>query len=254
MRSIFRFAAVGAVAVLVALGATAQEPGAGAGRGGRAGGFGRGMGGGMMGGAMLLNRADVQKELNLTDEQKTKLQATRAAMREEMQGQMANLRDMTPEEQQKKMAELQANVDKKIAAILTAEQYKRYKELALQQEGGRALLRADLQKELGISAAQKTRLEGVERDSQRERQMLMQGIRDASADERQAMLQKLQKMTTDTDAKYVAVLTDVQKSKFEQMKGKKFEFQGGAPGFGGRGGGGGAGRGGPGGAGVDPGF
>jgi len=71
---------------------------------------------------------DVQKELNLTDDQKDKIKTigedARKEMREIGQGGQGN-----QEETRKKFAALQKDVDEKIQAVLTPEQKKSWKEM-----------------------------------------------------------------------------------------------------------------------------
>ena len=87
-------------------------------------GFGRGMGGG----AQLLRRPEVQAELKLTDDQKTKVTDMLQKLRESQQARFQDLRDASPEERQKAMAEMQAEQMKQVNAILNTDQQKRFKE------------------------------------------------------------------------------------------------------------------------------
>src|SRR5262249_53432705 len=96
-------------------------------RGGFGFGFGRGGGG-----ASLLAMPEVQAELKMTDEQKTKATALAQQLREEQRGQFQQLQGLAPEEIQKKLAENRAHEDSLVSQILNADQQKRYHQLVLQ--------------------------------------------------------------------------------------------------------------------------
>src|SRR5207245_2781460 len=87
------------------------------------GGFGRG------GGANLLRMPEVQAELKITDEQRTKIQTIvddqRNAMRELFQGGGGGDRQAMMQ----KMQELRKQTDDKIAAVLTDDQKSKWKEM-----------------------------------------------------------------------------------------------------------------------------
>src|SRR5271166_3804020 len=93
----------GLVLAFVATMSFAQPPG---------GGFG-GFGAMRMPAGMLLGMPEVQKELDLTDAQKTKVEDLRSEMRDDFQSAMSGfdfqaLRDMSQEERDKKMTEIRA--------------------------------------------------------------------------------------------------------------------------------------------------
>ena len=65
-----------------------------------------------------LTEPAVAKELNITDDQKTKMQEAAAGFREKF----GELRDLSREERGKKMEEIQAEISKKVMAELTSDQ------------------------------------------------------------------------------------------------------------------------------------
>lgn len=204
-------------------------PGAGGRQGGQ-GGFGGGRRGGGFNIAMMLGneqvRALVQKELSLSDDQVTKLQALAPQPGGGQQ-------DMTDEQRAKQREELQT----KINDILNPAQEQRVKEIQLQMRGTRALTSDEVVKELGLSAKQVTDIEAalqVQRP-----QGGGPGGAQPSDEDRQKMMEEFQKAREAANAKALAVLTPAQKSKWEKMLGKKFEMPM-MGGFGGRPGGGGA--------------
>ena len=71
----------------------------------------------------------VSKDLNLTDDQKAKLQEVFKAQREAM-------KDLSPEERREKMKESREAMNAKIKAILTAEQYAKWEKIRDERRPG----------------------------------------------------------------------------------------------------------------------
>lgn len=252
-----RFMAL-AVATVMAVSVFAQG-GQGQGRGqGQGGGRqGQGMGGRMMGGQQggiqsLLRRADVQKDLKLTDEQKAAIRALDEKMGTELRNSMQNgggdptqLRAMMEEMQKKNAAETEK--------ILTEDQRKRILEIQIQVEGNRALLDLKVQRALGLSETQIKKLQNAQTAQQTKQRDMMQAMREQQMTREQIQAEQT-KMQQDYDKELGAILTEDQSAKFKAMAGAKFEADPnqGRGGFGGGGFGGGrpGGQGGPGG----PGF
>jgi len=250
-----------AALVLSVSAAWAQPQGQGRGRG--FGGFGRGFGG-PTDPTLLLTQESVQKDLELTDDQKTKVtklaDEAQQARQEAFQG--LNFQPGQPPSQeemqamQKKMADLASANKKKADDILVPKQQQRLDEIALQYslEGqafniagtAGALAGDDLAKKLGLTDDQKKKLEDLQTEAGTKTQDLFQG--GGPPDQ-----QEMAKLRTDFKDKAIAVLTADQKTKLEKMQGKKFDVstiqmgRGFGPGRGrGRGGPGGAGGAGPG--------
>jgi hypothetical protein len=174
---------------LVAGPAAAQRPQGGGGRGGGFGGFGGfGPGGqqGIGGLLQLLQNKSVQQELKLDEDE------------------VAKIPDAV-------MAALEKS--------LKPEQYKRLKQIQIQQQGPRAFLDAKVQKELKITNDQKEQLQTVMRDA-------MEGMRDlfqggGGGDFRE----KMNKYNKDTVKKMTSVLNADQKKQWRDMVGEPFEVK-----------------------------
>jgi hypothetical protein len=236
----------------IAVTASAQPPG----------GFGGGMGmfGGMFGGGggagggmtlMLVRMPEVQTELNLTDDEKTKLTSLGDEMREKMQdvfGQI-NFQDMqnaTPEEQQKfrddlgkKMADATKGLDDKVGGILDATQSKRLHELVLQRQGAAALTRPEVVKQLTLTPDQVTQITKIQKDAAPTMASMPRMDPDQSPEERrtamQAAFKKMQAQGQKAQKDSLAVLNDDQMLEWTKMCGKTFKFPE-LPAFGRRGG------------------
>lgn len=219
------------VASVFSLTVQAQQPG-GFGRGGPGGGFG-GPGGGFGGPFAMLQREDVQQELELLEEQKTQVKAAVEKSRERMGelfrgaggrgggaagGEGNDRRDELRDTMRKFNEEMQAEVDK----ILLPHQSKRLKQLEVQnQMRGRMMgaLEGDLAKDLGISEEQQDKL-------REKAQRLETELRKKMAEVRKQMQDQL-----------LADLSPEQRKQFNDLVGDPFEFKDQPPqgGFGGRG-------------------
>ena len=233
------------------------EEGKAARRGGP-GGFGAGGMFGMMEGnkLSLLGIEQVQKELKLTQEQIGKIGDERKAIGEEMTKLMPG-RDVPREERQKRMEEnrtkrqeLVAASDKKLEAILNADQNKRLTEISLQQRGAQGLKDKAVTDALKLSKEQIEKIDAAIQWGQEEQRKLFQGGGGMDREAMAKMREQREKITQDVEAKALAALTDAQKEQYTKMKGSPFKLDRSAMrGAGGFGGGrrGGAGGGGPGG-------
>lgn len=209
--------------------------------GGPGGGFG-GPGGGMgrMGGSLMLLRSEqVQQELKLTDDQKTRLQQLGEKLRTEMRERFASLSNLSDEQRRARMNEMreqmqkeaetrEAETFKQIAEILQPEQLKRLKQIQLQLEGPSALRRPEVAEAIGLSADQKAQLEQLATESQAATMKLWEGIQGLDREQRQQrfaeLRQKGQEQREQFEQKAMAVLQPEQKQKLGEVFGEPFEL------------------------------
>lgn len=213
---------IGLAALFVAAVALAQPPG---GRGPGRGGFGPpGFGPPMFGGpfgmpasaAALLRMPEVRKELGTTDAQNKQIDALLAEQQEQMRAAFGavnfqELQDLSEEERAKRFDEARKKseqaarqIDDKLDKLLDAKQRGRLAQLRLQREGVAAFQRGDVAKQLGLTKDQQEKI----------RKLQPEGppfFRGPGQDEKAL-------------ADAVAALTDVQKAKWAELKGKEFKF------------------------------
>lgn len=240
-----------ALALCLVVPAFAQGPGGPGGPGGRGGrpGFGRPGGPGGQGGPlMLLGMPEVQKELQLREEQIAQLQTLRPAGPGGQGGPGGPGRrpggpegrgpgQGNPEERQRFQAARQ-EMEKKLAEILDARQLARLKELEIQRAGTRGVLRPEVADALKLTEAQRGQIQETLRA---EGEAMRSAFENAQPEgDRQAMREKMQQLRAETDARVLAVLTDAQKQQFKSLQGAAFTFP--EPRFGRPGGGFGGGR------------
>ncbi len=218
---------------------------------------------------MLLGTEPVQKELNLTDDQKAQVQKIVDNMRTEMMETFSGLQDLSPEERREKMGELREEMGKKVAeiqkkadALLKPEQIERLKQLSVQRRGVGALEDAAVASALKLTDEQKKKIADIREAGMRAQREAFQaagggaggaggagggaggaGGAGGGGGDREAMRERMTKFRAEQDAKVAEVLTSEQREQLEKLKGKKFDFPpgGGFGGFGGAGGGGGGG-------------
>lgn len=243
MRKFTTMLAAAALAVAFASTADAQNRQRGGGQGQP--GQGRGMGGGFGGGSvyMLLSTNEtLQKELKITDEQKTKLtdvaKEQGAKMREAFQGGGGfnpNATDEERKERAEKMAKLTAESKKAYEAVLTPEQAKRTTQINYQYMGVRAFSDKDVQTTLKMSDDQKEKIKTVMDQYNKDVRELGGGFGgrggagrgqpQSEEDKKKAEenTKKREALTKETEEKIVATLSDDQKTSWKTMIGEKFD-------------------------------
>ena len=224
------------VALLSCVAVAAAQGGGGQGRGQGRGGQ-RGGRGGFASELGLAMRADVQKELAITDDEKTKLSELSQKSRPQRgsgSGNAGGGQTTDPAERVKQAAERRAQQHKDVAAILTDSQMKRLDELMLQRQGYSALGQEEVQTALKLSPDQIQKVKDLMTKEREAGQALRQRRTDGTMTQEE--IQAATKKNTDTtNAELAKVLTSDQAVKFKEMQGKPFTFDATT----GRGGGGG---------------
>jgi len=195
------------------------------------GGFGR-----PQGPLMIAGNEAVQKDLGVKPEQTDKIKDLVADVREEMQSEFAStgidfqgLQDLSREERQKRMAEIQtkmAEINKKINdkfmpklnEILDKGQQTRLKEIALQAAGPAALQEADVVKALALSSEQQEKLKKLSTEMGEKRTAAF-----TAGGDREEQRAKATAIAKEHGEKANEILTKDQMAKFDQLKGKPFD-------------------------------
>jgi len=222
----------------------------------RGGSFGRGQGSASA--LQLIGREEVRKELKITEEQQGIIRELQQSARPDFRALLGgNFRDLSQAEREKKLAELRATSEKKskeaeadlYGLILDEAQSKRLKQIVLQQKGNRALTEPETAKALGLTAAQVAKIKMATEAGQKKQQELTAGLRGAFGGRSRSGQKKGEKKTerkrpsredlqkrfadlrtkgeairTETEKAIAGTLTAQQKTKFEALKGPKFEL------------------------------
>jgi len=174
---------------------------------------------------MLLGQKSVQEELKLSPDQVQKVQAAVEKQMESFQG----FRDLSDEERGKKMQEMAKENEKFVADNLKPDQAKRLQQIALQQQGGRALSDEKVAKELNLTDDQKGKIKDILEDTGNQvRELFQSGF----SEETRTKVRELNNAATE---KTLGLLTADQKTKWKEMTGEPFkgEIRFGPPGGGG---------------------
>ncbi len=216
-------------------GAPGGFPGRGPGGPGGFGGFGGRPGGGDM--TMALLRVDeVQKELEVSPDQKEALEKLAEKARSERPD-FGNFRDMSEADRTAAFEKMRKQSDEMTAMVreevLLPNQVERIDEIALQVRGVQALEDEEVAKKLTITADQKAKFASIREAQGAKMREMFQGGGGQGGFDREAF----GKLREDMEKDMLAVLNTDQQKKFEEMKGEKFDMPEGAMGRGGFGGG-----------------
>ncbi|MCS7191952.1 MAG: hypothetical protein NZ937_03075 [Armatimonadetes bacterium] len=170
----------------------------------------------------LLRSPQVQRELKITEEQRTKLQQLGEQLREKFRGRSQELRDLSPEEREKHLESVNAEVEKELSKVLDEKQIKRLKQIVLQIEGYAALARPSVAKEVGLTEGQAKQVREILRDANEKRRSIFQ--QGPPADPK-ARFQEMRKIREWVDEQIGKILTEQQKQKWQQLIGEPFKFE-----------------------------
>jgi Spy/CpxP family protein refolding chaperone len=191
----------------------AQPPGGRGFRGPGGPGF---FGGGTLG---LMQIQEVQREIELSEDQQAELRSLGETVRDEigqeMQGMFQGMRDLSDEERQARFAEIGARmqeinrgVEKRMQKVLLPHQYDRVKQIELQSRlqlgGAAALTEGELAETLGLT------------EDQREQ------IREKSEEVQRDLNDKINQLRVEARNQLLEVLTPEQRAKLESMMGSEF--------------------------------
>lgn len=172
------------------------------GKGGGGGGFGGLFGGGQASSPLtLLQRAEVKKELEVSDEQ---------------------------------MEKLPAEVMVAISRVLNDKQFKRFKQIDLQQKGNRAFKDETIQKELNMNEEQKKNVNSIVDDANKQLAELRKGGGGGGfGGFNKGNQEKIDTINKETKEKIYTVLSKEQRKTWREMVGEELKLSTGFGGFGG---------------------
>jgi Spy/CpxP family protein refolding chaperone len=177
----------------------------------------------------VLSNPGVQKELNLKDEQISKLKDALTKVRDNHKDDIANFAKMSKEQQAKLFKTYAEESNKAIAGVLDDKQLKRFKQISWQLSGSSALQDPELQKELKLTDEQKKKLDGVFDDANNKLQDLNKKLqeltknRETNPEKYKELQKKYEELQKDIEKKANDVLTEEQKKSFKELLGKPFQ-------------------------------
>ena len=193
----------------------------------------RGPGRGFSRGSLLglLRLEQVQKEMNLNEEQTAKVKEVVEKLGAEMREQFGALREIEDrQEQRAKMTELSDQFDDKVREqlrdVVQREQMMRLYQIRMQvRPVADSLANRYVVRRLKLTEEQQKKVAEIAKESQAKQSELFAAMREASDEQRGEVFQKMRKIRAEADEKALAVLTAEQKEAFEKMKGKKIELE-----------------------------
>jgi hypothetical protein len=242
-------------ALIACAAVAAAQGGGGQGRGG----FRQGGRGGGNNELTLAMRSDVQTDLGVTADQKTKLEELRTKLRPQ-RGQGGGNRgnggagaagsggagagtgggvaagggagaggngggqrgNVDPAEMRKRQAEQRAATHKALGEVLSADQMKRLGEISIQLQGNRAVGNEDVQKALGITDEQKTKITDLQTKMGDANRALFEKVRNQEISQ-EDMQKSMQNNTKTLNDELGKILTPAQATKLKDMQGKPFK-------------------------------
>jgi hypothetical protein len=179
-----------------------------------------------VGGPFVVFRAKVQDDLQLSDEQKEKLDQD---LRERLPGLMEffqKLPDVKPAEREKELDAYRRKVRPELAAVLKKvlkeDQRKRLRQIELQQEGP-FTLGGEVGKELKITDQQRKQFMAVVQDLQKKVEPLIKESQSGGKPEE--IYPKIVKIRKEHEARAEALLTDAQRKQWKEMLGKPLDLE-----------------------------
>lgn len=171
----------------------------------------------------LLRRADVQDDLQLSADQKSKIADLNKAMREEMAAAQPPAGDSSTDKSavQAKSAEIRSKYEAQLEAVLTPDQAKRLKEIGIQINGNGIVRNADVAREIGLTDEQAQQIKALDEKRSADTRAIQAKVKAGEMD-RAAGSAARKKIRTDADAELAKILTDEQKAKIKAMGGKPF--------------------------------
>ena len=178
----------------------------------------------------LLGIEQVQKDLNLSDEEVAKVKELQEKLGAAMREKAAAAREIEDRAQRrKKMTELRNESDRKVREelreILSKEQTMRLYQIRMQLRSAiDSLANKRVAGKLKLTDEQKEKLAQIQKDARAKRSELMSGLRNADAEQRREAMTKARELRADADKKALEILTAEQEEAFEKMKGEKIEL------------------------------
>ncbi|HEY1784385.1 MAG TPA: hypothetical protein VGG30_02515 [Pirellulales bacterium] len=175
--------------------------------------------------AELASQKPVQEELKLSTDEVDRLKK----VAEEGQSARRELRDLSEDDRRKKMRELQETQEKKVAEIVTPEQFTRLKQISWQVQSPWAFGNPQVVSALKLTDEEKEKIDSITRETGESMRGLFQGGADFDKARKEAV-----KLRDVAQEKILALLTSEQQQKWKEMTGEPFkgelDFPGRGPG------------------------
>jgi Spy/CpxP family protein refolding chaperone len=174
----------------------------------------------------LLQNGQVQKELKLTEEQRTKIREIIRTIRLKHREELERIQNLPAEEKGAKFREELQKISQETLtegkAALKPEQVLRLKQIMTQLDGIEAFSEPKVEKELKLSESQKQKIKDIEEDLKDQVRQAFQGKSRTTFTE---TMKKMQVLRTEAVNKAVAVLDPAQKKTWKELVAEPFELK-----------------------------
>jgi hypothetical protein len=207
------------------------QPPRGQGRGQQGGGFGFG-GGGSVFGLVATNKA-LQEEIKLDEAGVTKVKEAIKPIQDKQReaGQGVNFREMTEEQRKEwteKMAKFSEETKKAVEGAVSADQFKRLKQINVQNLRLRAFADKEVAAALKITDEQKEKVKAISDELQKDSRELMQSAFGGGGRPDPEKMAEFQKKTAalnkEAEEKVMGLMSDDQKKTYKELTGEKFDL------------------------------
>ncbi len=169
---------------------------------------------------ILAGLEPVQAELGLSSGQVRRIDAIRASYRADAREIVASAADPSTsrKEAANALAKAGESANKSVLALLTQAQIQRLKQIELQKLEGTMLTSPAIQKSLGLSPSQQSRIAGIQDKQLRDADRITASFEDGRID-RQERIDQLRSLRLKASKSMLSVLTEAQRTQLEAMKG-----------------------------------
>jgi hypothetical protein len=183
-----------------------------------------------VGAPLLLMSKGVQKEINLTEQQREKfaqiLRDVHAKYQPDLrQAMTAGDRLKFLKTMRETSRESREKVDKAVPDILNAEQTRRLKQIEIQVNGVLSFDRPDVQKELKLTSKQKDEIKHIHDGLKKDTATVIQDAASAPLRKSAEAVRKVRDLRINATKKALDTLDDEQKKAWKDLTGDKFDFR-----------------------------
>jgi len=179
-----------------------------------------------LGPQFIVFRDKVQKDLEVSDDQKRKLQEHMESVLKEMTENFQSFGGLEPEERGKKMGSYRQKAEEDLAAFLqdtlTKEQLRRMRQLTLQREGLFTLGHSEMMSELKLTDQQKHQFMSLIQEMQEAIEPVIKAAQSRGRPEE--IGPRLMKPRRKFEGKIETILSDAQKKQWKEMLGKPLDL------------------------------
>jgi Spy/CpxP family protein refolding chaperone len=180
----------------------------------------------------LLQSEQIKQELNLTDDQVSKLKQVNTDLRAEMDKLTSGvdptkLSDSEKKQKQEEIDRVNKDVRQKLASILKPEQTSRVKQIFLQVYGFGVLTQQDFKSDLKLTADQDKKMQDLGKELLAKVQQNWDTPKGSQEEQNKILsinTEKVEKLVEESNKEAVKLLTPEQQKTLDQFKGKEFKL------------------------------